>query len=53
MIAGRKSSAVLVSAEDSASIQETMYRLSVPGMRESIRKGMAEPLAKSPRSLKR
>ena len=42
MIAGRKSSAVLVSAEGWASIQETLYRLSVPGMRESIRKGMAE-----------
>jgi len=52
MIAGKKSSAVLVSAEDWASIQETMYLLSVPGMRESIRKGMAEPLAKSSRTLK-
>ena len=51
-ISGKRSSAVLVSAEDWAAIQETLYLLSVPGMRESIRKGMAEPLAKSARSVK-
>jgi prevent-host-death family protein len=33
---GKRNSAVLVSAEDWASIQETIYLLSVPGMRESI-----------------
>ena len=52
VIAGKKSSAVLVSAEDWAAIQETMNLLSVPGMRESIRKAMAEPLSKSARALK-
>lgn len=52
VIAGKTSSAVLVSAEDWAAIQETMYLLSVPGMRESIRKAMAEPLSKSARELK-
>ena len=36
----------------SAAIQETMHLLSVPGMRESIRKAMAEPLSKSARELK-
>ena len=46
-IAGKRSSAVLVSAEDWQAIQETLYLLSVPGMRESIKKGMAEPFAKS------
>lgn len=49
LIAGKRSSAVLVSAEDWQAIQETLFLLSVPGMRESIRKGMAEPLAKSAR----
>ena len=49
LIAGKRSSAVLVSAEDWQAIQETLYLLSVPGMRESIKKGMAEPLAKSAR----
>ena len=36
--------AVLVSAEDWRSIQETLYLLSVPGMRESIREGLQTPL---------
>ena len=36
---------VLVSADDWRSIQETLYLLSVPGMRESIRSGMQTPLA--------
>lgn len=35
---------MLVSAEDWSAIQETLYLLSVPGMRESIKEGMAEPL---------
>lgn len=43
-IAGKRSDAVLVSAEDWQAIQETLYLLSVPGMRESIKEGMAEPL---------
>jgi prevent-host-death family protein len=51
-IAGKRSSAVLLSGEDWQSIQETLYLLSVPDMRESIKKGMAEPLGKSARELK-
>ena len=47
LIAGKRNSAVLLSAEDWQAIQETLYLLSVPGMRESIKKGMAEPLSKS------
>lgn len=47
LISGKRSSAVLVSAEDWQAIQETLYLLSVPGMRESIQQGMAEPLAAS------
>ena len=47
LIAGKRSSAVLVAAEDWQAIQETLYLLAVPGMRESIKKGMAEPLTKS------
>ena len=39
-IAGEKSNAVLVSEEDWESIQETVYLLSIPGMRESIRGGL-------------
>ena len=47
LISGKNSSAVLVSADDWQAIQETLYLLSVPGMRDSIKKGMAEPLARS------
>ncbi|MDF1589773.1 MAG: type II toxin-antitoxin system Phd/YefM family antitoxin [Gammaproteobacteria bacterium] len=43
-ISGKRNSAVLVSSEDWESIQETLYLLSVLGMRESIRQGMEEPI---------
>lgn len=46
-IAGKRSSAVLLSAEDWQAIQETLFLLSVPGMRESIKESMAEPLGDS------
>ena len=52
LIAGKRSSAVLVSEGDWKAIQETMYLLSIPGMRKSIRDAMAEPLAKTARELK-
>ena len=51
LIAGKRSSAVLLSAEDWKAIQETMHLLSVPGMRKSIRDAMAEPLNKSAKEL--
>ncbi|MCY3841181.1 MAG: type II toxin-antitoxin system Phd/YefM family antitoxin [Gammaproteobacteria bacterium] len=41
LISGKRNSAVLVSQEDWAAIQETLFLLSVPGMRESIREGLA------------
>lgn len=43
-ISGKRSNAVLISAEDWAAIQETLFLLSVPGMRESVKAGMAEPV---------
>ena len=42
-LTGKRTSAVLVSSEDWEAIQETLYLLSVPGMRESIIDGMKEP----------
>jgi len=45
-ITGKRFSAVLVSVEDWNAIQETLFLLSVPGMRESIKDAMAEPLSK-------
>ena len=45
-ISGRRSKGVLVSEEDWRSIQETLYLVSVPGMRESIVKGLKTPVDK-------
>jgi PHD/YefM family antitoxin component YafN of YafNO toxin-antitoxin module len=36
---------VLVSAEDWKAIQETLYVLSIPGMRESLLEGLQTPLS--------
>lgn len=46
-ITGKRSNAVLVSEDDWRSIQETLYLVSIPGMRESIREGLSEPLSKT------
>lgn len=46
-ITGKRSNAVLVSEDDWRSIQETLFLVSIPGMRDSIQKGMAEPLART------
>ena len=43
-IKGKRNDAVLLSAQDWRAIQETLYLLAVPGMRESIKEGMAEPI---------
>ena len=43
-ITGKRHSAVLVSADDWESIQETMHLLSIPGMRETVREGLATPV---------
>jgi len=42
LITGKRSNAVLLSEDDWNSVQETLYLLSVPGMRESIKQGMDE-----------
>ncbi len=46
-ITGKRTNAVLLSEDDWRSIQETLYLVSIRGMRESIRKGMAVPLSKT------
>jgi antitoxin YefM len=45
-IVGKRSSAVLVSEEDWRAIEETLYLTSIPGMRESIKKGLKTPVEK-------
>jgi antitoxin YefM len=44
LITGKRGNGVLVSEDDWRAIQETLHLLSIPGMRESIRQGMAEPI---------
>lgn len=44
VITGKRGNAVLISEDDWLSIQETMYLLNIPGMRESIREGLATPI---------
>jgi len=44
VITGKRGNAVLVSEDDWHSIQETLYLLNIPKMRESIRKGLATPI---------
>ena len=43
-ITGKRGNAVLLSEEDWRSVEETLFLLSVPGMRESIREGMNEKI---------
>lgn len=50
-ITGKRSNAVLVSEEDWRSIQETLYLLSIPGMRESIIEGLETPVEKCAKDL--
>ncbi|MBM9616980.1 type II toxin-antitoxin system Phd/YefM family antitoxin [Desulfobulbus rhabdoformis] len=45
IITGKRKNAVLISEEDWNAISETMYLLSVPGMRESIKEGLNENLS--------
>ena len=51
-ITGKRNSAVLVSGEDWAAIQETLHLISIPGMRESILQGMRTPIGKCAKELK-
>ena len=44
VITGKRGNAVLLAEDDWTAINETLYLLSVPGMRESIIEGMQESL---------
>lgn len=44
LITGKRGNAVLISEDDWRSIQETIYLLNIPGMRDTIREGMATPI---------
>jgi len=44
LITGKRTNAVLISEADWRAIEETMYLLSIPGMRESIIEGLNTPV---------
>jgi antitoxin YefM len=52
LITGKRANAVLISDDDWRAIQETLYLLSIPGMRESIRKGLKTSVDKCSKELK-
>ena len=44
VITGKRNNAVLIAEDDWAAMQETLFLLSVPNMRESIREGLNTPV---------
>ncbi len=44
IIKGKRGNAVLISEDDWHAIQETVYLLNIPNMRESIQKGLSTPI---------
>ena len=51
-ITGKRHNAVLISDEDWRSIKETLYLLSIPGMRKSIRQGLKTPISRCAKDIK-
>jgi prevent-host-death family protein len=45
-ITSKRTNAILISEEDWRAIQETLYLESIPGMRDSIVKGLKTPVSK-------
>ncbi len=50
-ITGKRNTAVLVSESDWRAVQETLYLVSIPGMRESIRDGLETPVSECDKDL--
>ena len=50
-ITGKRTNAVLISEEDWRAVQETLYLLSIPGMRDTIRRGLKTPVSKCSKNL--
>jgi len=45
-LTSKRNNAILISEEDWRAIQETLYLLSIPGMRKSIQQGLKTPITK-------
>ena len=44
LITGKRANAILIAEDDWRAIEETIYLLSIPGMRESIVEGLNTPV---------
>lgn len=51
-ITSKRSNGILISEDDWRAISETLYLLSIPGMRESIRDGLSTPINECESELK-
>ena len=51
LISGKKNNAVLMAESDWQAMNETIQLLSVPGMRDAIKKGLSENLKSTSRKL--
>ena len=50
-ITGKRSSAILIAEDDWRAIQESLYLVSIPGMRESISAGLRTPVGECAKKL--
>jgi len=51
-LTSKNHNAILISEDDWSAIQETLYLLSIPGMRKSIKKGLETPINKCKKGIK-
>lgn len=51
-VTGKRNNVVMIAEDDYRAIEETLYLLSVPGMRESIISGSKESVAECSKDLK-
>lgn len=51
VITGKRGNSILLSEEDWNAINETLYLLSVPGMRESVKEGLSTNLSECDQDL--
>ena len=50
-ITGKRNNAILISEEDWSALQETLYLMSIPGMKEKIDRGHKTPASKCAKKL--
>jgi len=51
LITGKRGNAILLAEEDWRAVNESLYLLSIPGMRESIREGMSTEISECEKDL--